>query len=53
MVVAPGTHHVKIALAGYREFNTEINLRPRRKLTIKTALSSGSITEAGPAIKSQ
>lgn len=52
MVIAPGKHHVRIALAGYQDFTTEINLRPGQKITIKTDLLAGSITQAGPAIKS-
>jgi hypothetical protein len=52
MVIAPGHHHVRIALAGYQDFSTEINVRPRQKLTIKTDLLPGSITQAPPAIKS-
>jgi hypothetical protein len=52
MVIAPGKHRVKIALAGYQDFTTEINLRPGQKITIKTDLTPGSITQAGPAIKS-
>jgi PEGA domain len=51
MVIAPGKHHVRIALAGYQDFTTEINLRPKQKITIKTDLIPGSITQAGPAIK--
>ena len=52
MVIAPGKHRVRIALAGYQDFTTEINLRPKQKITIKTDLIPGSITQAGPAIKS-
>lgn len=52
MVIAPGKHHVRIALAGYQDFTTEVNLRPNQKITIKTDLVPGSITQAGPAIKS-
>jgi hypothetical protein len=52
MVIAPGQHHVRIALAGYQDFSTEINVRPHQKLTIKTDLLPGSITQAPPAIKS-
>jgi uncharacterized membrane protein len=52
MVIAPGKHHVRIALAGYQDFTTEVNLRPGQKITIKTDLLPGSITQAGPAIKS-
>jgi hypothetical protein len=51
MVIAPGKHHIRIALAGYQDFATEINLRPSQKITIKTDLLPGSITQAGPAIK--
>jgi hypothetical protein len=52
MVIAPGKHHVRIALGGYQDFTTEVNLRPHQKITIKTDLLPGSITQAGPAIKS-
>jgi PEGA domain len=52
MLIAPGKHHVKIALAGYQDFTTEINLRPNQKITIKTDLIPGSITQAGSAIRS-
>jgi hypothetical protein len=52
MVIAPGKHRVKIALPGYQDFTTEINLRPKQKITIKTDLIPGSITQAGSAIKS-
>jgi len=50
MVIAPGKHNVKIALAGYQDFTTEINLRPKQQITIKTDLAPGSITQAGSAI---
>jgi len=50
-VIAPGKHHIRIALAGYQDFATEVNLRPKQKITIKTDLVPGSITQAGPAIK--
>ena len=52
MVIAPGKHHIRIALAGYQDFTTDVNLRPKQKITIKTTLLPGSITQAGPAIKS-
>lgn len=51
MLVSPGKHHIKIALPGYQAFDTEVNLLPRQKITIKTDLLQGSITEAGPSIK--
>jgi hypothetical protein len=51
MLVSPGKHRVKIALPGYQAFETEVNLLPKQKITIKTDLAPGSITEAGPSIK--
>ena len=51
MLVSPGKHRIKIALAGYQEFDTEVNLLAKQKITIKTELSPGSITEAGPSVK--
>ncbi|HXZ14041.1 MAG TPA: PEGA domain-containing protein [Candidatus Sulfotelmatobacter sp.] len=51
MLVSPGTHRVKIALPGYREFQTEVTLLLKQKFTIKTDLVPGSITQAGPLIK--
>jgi hypothetical protein len=53
MLVSPGKHRIKIALPGYRTFETEINLLPRQKFTIKTELVKGSITQADPLIKKQ
>jgi PEGA domain len=50
MLVAPGKHHVKIALPGYRTFDTDVNLLPRQKVTIKTKLEPGSITQADSAL---
>jgi hypothetical protein len=51
MLVSSGKHRVKIALPGYQAFETEVNLLPKQKITIKTDLAPGSITEAGPSIK--
>lgn len=51
MLVSPGDHHIKIALAGYQEFNTDVTLLPKQKITVKTDLVAGSITQAPPAIK--
>ena len=53
MLVSPGKHRIKIALPGYQTFETEINLLPRQKFTIKTELVKGSITQADPLIKQQ
>jgi PEGA domain len=50
MLVAPGKHHVTIDLPGYRTFNTDVDLLPHQKVTIKTKLEPGSITQAAPAL---
>jgi PEGA domain len=50
MLVAPGKHHIKIDLPGYRTFDTDVNLLPRQKVTIKTKLEPGSITQADSAL---
>lgn len=51
MLVAPGNHHIKIDLAGYRPFETDVTLLARQKITIKADLVEGSILQADPAIK--
>jgi PEGA domain-containing protein len=51
MLVAPGKHKIKIDLAGYRPFETDVNLLPNQKMTVKTNLVEGSILQADPAIK--
>lgn len=51
MLVSPGKHRIKIALSGYQAFDTEVNLLARQKITIKTDLLPGSITQAGPSMK--
>ncbi|HYL16946.1 MAG TPA: PEGA domain-containing protein [Terriglobales bacterium] len=51
MLVSPGKHRIKIALPGYQAFETEVNLLPKQKTTIKTNLLPGSIIQAGPSIK--
>src|SRR5208282_4457613 len=47
MLVSPGKHRIKIALPGYQAFDTEVDLLPHQKITIKTDLLAGSITQAG------
>ncbi len=37
MLIAPGKHHIKIALPGYRDFETEITVQANQKVTVKTA----------------
>ena len=53
LLVSPGKHRIKIALPGYQTFETEINLLPNQKFTLKTDLIQGSIKQAGPLIKEQ
>lgn len=51
MLLAPGKHQIKIALPGYKDFTTEVNLSPNQKFILKTDLLQASITEADPAVK--
>ncbi|MGB7848725.1 MAG: PEGA domain-containing protein [Candidatus Acidiferrum sp.] len=46
MLVSPAKHHVKIALPGYQDFETEVSLLPRQKITIKTDLIPGTVSQA-------
>lgn len=50
MLVSPGKHEIKIALPGYRDFTTEVNLLPKQKFTVETKLVQGSITQADPSV---
>lgn len=38
MLVAPGTHTIRIALPGYRTFETQISPAPKQKVEVKTDL---------------
>jgi hypothetical protein len=51
LLVAPGTHRVKVALPGYRTFETEVALLAGQKSEVKTELVKGSIEQATPDIK--
>ncbi|MGH9705073.1 MAG: PEGA domain-containing protein, partial [Candidatus Acidiferrales bacterium] len=51
MIVGAGKHRIKIALAGFQTFETEVNLLPNQKLTLKAKLETGSINQASPLIK--
>lgn len=53
LLVSPGKHRIKIAMPGYRTFETDVNLLPNQKFTLKTELVKGSIKQAGPLIKKQ
>jgi PEGA domain len=51
MLLAPGKHQIKIALVGYRDFTTDINLQPNQQFTLKTILVPASADQADPAVK--
>lgn len=53
MLLAPGKHQIKIALVGYRDFTTDVNLQPHQKFTLKTSLVPGSVQQADPSVKQQ
>jgi len=45
MLIATGKHRIKIELAGYRTFETEVNLLAGQKSEVKTDLVKGSIKQ--------
>jgi hypothetical protein len=51
MLVIPGKHHFKIALAGYKTFETEVDLSARQKFALRTELMGGSINDSDPSIR--
>src|SRR5258707_11007655 len=51
MLVAPGTHQIRIALPGYQTFETEINLLANQNVEIKTDLVKNGAPLAGPLVK--
>jgi hypothetical protein len=51
LLLSPGKHHVKVELAGYRTFETDVNLIARQKSEIKTELVKGSVEQASPDIQ--
>src|SRR5215468_1127587 len=51
LLVAPGTHRIKVALPGYRTFETEVALLAGQKSEVKTELVKGSIEQATSDIK--
>jgi hypothetical protein len=50
MILPSGKHSIRVALPGYRDFATEIELFPGQKFELKTELVKGSIRQAGPLI---
>jgi PEGA domain len=51
MLIAPGKHHIKIELPGYRSFDTEVVVEANQKVTVKTELATASITTEGSDLK--
>ena len=51
MVIAPGRHHIRIALPGYRDFETDITVEANQKVTVKTDLVASSIPTKGSQLK--
>ena len=51
MLIAPGKHHIKIALPGYRDFETDITVQANQKVTVKTKLLPANITAEGSELK--
>jgi hypothetical protein len=53
MLVAPGTHRIKIALPGYQIFETDINPLADQKVEIKTDLIRNGSPLAEPLVKTE
>jgi hypothetical protein len=53
MLVVPGKHRFKIALPGFKTFETEVDLLPHQKFALRTDLMGGSINDADPIIRSE
>ena len=53
MQVAPGPHHIRIALPGYATFETDINPQPRQKVEVKTDLVKSEVPLAEPLLSGE
>lgn len=51
MLVAPGTHQIRIALPGYQTFETDIDPLANQKVEIKTDLVKNEAPPAEPLVK--
>jgi hypothetical protein len=51
LLLSPGKHHVKVELAGYRTFETDVTLIAGQKSEVKTDLVKGSVAETSPDTK--
>jgi hypothetical protein len=50
MLVAPGAHHIRIALPGYETFETQIDPLPNQKVEIKTDLAKSNTPISDPLL---
>ena len=53
MLVAPGTHQIRIALPGYQSFETDINPIANQKVEIKTELVKNGAPLTEPLVKTE
>jgi hypothetical protein len=53
MLIAPGTHQIRIALPGYQTFDTDINPLANQKVQIKTELVKNGAPLAEPLITTE
>ena len=53
MLVAPGTHQIRIALPGYQTFETNINPLANQKVEIKTDLVKNGAPLSGPLVETE
>jgi hypothetical protein len=53
MLVAPGTHQIRIALPGYQTFETNINPLANQKVEIKTDLIKNGAPLSGPLVETE
>ncbi|MGH9498873.1 MAG: PEGA domain-containing protein [Terriglobales bacterium] len=53
MLVAPGTHQIKIALPGYQTFETQIAPLANQKVEIKTDLIKSDVPPNGPLVNTE
>ena len=51
MLIAPGTHQIRIALPGYQTFETDIDPQANQKIEIKTDLVKNDGPPADPLVK--
>ena len=52
MYVSPGAHTIKIALPGYKTFETDINPQAHQSVEVKTELVKDSVPVDDPSLKS-